>query len=195
MKIAFFDFDGTITYGDSFAKFLRFALGTRFYIKILQNLHILILYKLNIIDNATTKQKILQSCLGGKSWSEISKKCDLFVDFLENYCKQSAKSKLFWHKSEGHKVAIVSASFEQYLRPLARKWGIDLMASSMEIKDGVITGRFDKPNCYGAQKVARIKEKYDLSEFECVYVYGDTRGDKEMLELASPNCGFYRIFK
>ena len=35
MIIAFFDFDGTITKGDSFALFLRFILGRKFYAKLL----------------------------------------------------------------------------------------------------------------------------------------------------------------
>ena len=59
MTIAFFDFDGTITKGDSFALFLRFILGRKFYAKLLQNLYLLVLYKMGFISNSGVKERIL----------------------------------------------------------------------------------------------------------------------------------------
>lgn len=195
MEIAFFDFDGTITKGDSFGKFLHFTLGSRFYIKVLKNLHILILYKLGIINNATTKQKILKSCLGNMKYETLMQKCYEFSNFLESYCKKSAMEKIKWHKENSHIVVIVSASFEEYLKPFWERREISVLATSMEVKNGVITGNFANENCYGKEKVRRIKLSYDLSKFKKIYVYGDTRGDFDMLKLASENCGFYRVFE
>lgn len=195
MEIAFFDFDGTITKGDSFGKFLHFTLGSRFYIKVLKNLHILILYKLGIINNATTKQKILKSCLGNMKYETLMQKCYEFSNFLESYCKKSAMEKIKWHKENSHIVVIVSASFEEYLKPFWERREISVLATSMEVQNGVITGNFANENCYGKEKVRRIKLNYDLSKFKKIYVYGDTRGDFDMLKLASENCGFYRVFE
>ncbi|RDU67716.1 HAD-IB family hydrolase [Helicobacter didelphidarum] len=194
MTIAFFDFDGTITRGDSFALFLKFILGKRFYIKILCNIHILFLYKLGIYNNAKTKQSVLESCLGGMEQITLEQKCQAFCRKLESYCKDSALTKIQWHKEQGHKVVLVSASFEEYLRPLCKKLGIELLATTMEVKNGIVTGNFGHPNCYGVEKVHRIKATYNLCDYTSIYVYGDTRGDKEMLELASKKQGFYRVF-
>lgn len=195
MNIAFFDFDGTISKCDSFALFLRFILGRKFYVKLAQNLHILVLYKLGFISNTNAKEHVLSSCIKGMDISKFQAYCKDFLPNLESICKDSALQKIAWHKAQGHKVAIVSASFEEYLGFLAQKLEVDLIATKMEVKDGVITGRFTTPNCYGAQKVARIKAQYNLTDFTQIYTYGDTKGDKEMLGLASEGCAFYRVFK
>ena len=193
--IAFFDFDGTITRGDSFALFLKFLLRKRFYIKVIQNLPLLLLYKFHILDNHTVKQYILQSCIKGMEWEYLRKKCYEFRDVLEAYCKQSALQRIQWHKENNHTVVLVSASFEEYLRPLCEKWQIELLATTMEIRNGIMTGKFSQPNCYGIQKEKRIKAVYNLNDYESIYAYGDTRGDKEMLALASTNQAFFRIFE
>lgn len=194
MSIAFFDFDGTISRGDSFALFLRFILGKKFYIKLLQHLPILLLYKLGFISNTNTKERILSSCIKGMEFSVFHKYCKDFFFILESICKDSALQKIAWHKAQGHKVVIVSASFEEYLGFLAQKLGIDIIATKMEIKDSKITGQFSTPNCYGEQKVVRIKARYNLADFTQIYAYGDTKGDMAMLGLASENCAFYRVF-
>lgn len=194
MDIAFFDFDGTITRGDSFQLFLRFVLGKRFYIKMLENLPTLIGYKLGFIDNSRAKERVLKSCFKGMEKDKLDKFCNDFVSDLESFCKDSALQKMQWHKENNHVVVLVSASFEEYLRPLCLSWGIHLLATTMEVKDGKITGNFAQPNCYGPEKERRIKENYDLTQYERIYVYGDTRGDREMLALASPNLAFFRVF-
>ena len=61
------------------------------------------------------------------------------------------------------------------------------------MQDNIITGNFITKNCYGQEKVNRIKESYDLSKYDLIYAYGDSRGDKEMLELA--NNSFYKPFR
>ena len=195
MTIAFFDFDGTITKGDSFALFLRFILGRKFYGKLAQNLYLLVLYKLGFISNSGVKERILASCIEGMEVGKFAGFCKDFLPQLKSICKDSALQKIAWHKAQGHKVAIVSASFEEYLGLLAQKLEIDLIATKMEVADSRITGRFATPNCYGAQKVERINARYNLGDFSQIYAYGDTRGDKEMLALASKNFAFYRFFK
>jgi phosphatidylglycerophosphatase C len=52
------------------------------------------------------------------------------------------------------------------------------------VKDGRVTGRFLTKNCSGKEKVRRIAERYDLESFDHIYAYGDTPGDKAMLDLA-----------
>lgn len=194
MDIAFFDFDGTITRGDSFRLFLRFVLGGRFYIKMLENLPTLLCYKLGVIDNSKAKENVLKSCFEGIEQERFNKYCTDFVKDLESFCKDSALQKIRWHKQNNHIVVLVSASFEEYLRPLCLSWDIHLIATTMEVIDGKLTGNFSQPNCYGQEKERRIKENYDLTQYENIYVYGDTIGDKEMLSLASPNLAFFRIF-
>ena len=97
------------------------------------------------------------------------------------------------HLEKGHRVVLVSASLEPYLKPWTDKIGIELLGSRIAISDGVLTGSFAGKNCYGKEKERRIKKAYSLEEYDFVYAYGDSRGDKEMLELASE--AHYRLFK
>jgi phosphatidylglycerophosphatase C len=47
-------------------------------------------------------------------------------------------------------------------------------------------------NCYGEEKVRRIKTSYNLDEFDHIYAYGDSEGDKAMLDLAHER--YYKHF-
>ncbi|HEU5146872.1 MAG TPA: haloacid dehalogenase-like hydrolase, partial [Chryseosolibacter sp.] len=48
-----------------------------------------------------------------------------------------------------------------------------------------LTGKILGRNCYGDEKVCRIKEEFDLPSFERIIAYGDSSGDREMLQLAN----------
>ena len=61
-----------------------------------------------------------------------------------------------------------------------------------EIKNGKLTGKFSTKNCFGIEKVNRIKEKYNLSEYNVIYAYGNSSGDKEMLSIANEK--YYKRF-
>ena len=160
----------------------------------LKHLPTLLAYKIGMIDNSYTKEKVFYSCFKDMEEDVLSRHCIAFKETLESFCKTSALEKMKWHKQQHHKIVLVSASFEEYLRPLCMHWEIDLLATTMQVENGRLTGKFAKPNCYGKEKERRIKEKYDLKKYDYIYAYGDTRGDKEMLDLASPNLAFFRVF-
>lgn len=190
--IVFFDFDGTITKNDSFVVFFKFISKKSFFKILILNLHLLILYKMGICKNP--KYKFL-SILKGKTKNEIEKLCNEFMPILLSHCKKTALDKIKWHQDNNHRIVLVSASFEEYLSPLCKYLNIDLIATKMEFKDNKITGYIEGKNCKRNQKVIRIKEVINISEYDSIYVYGDSIGDKEMLELATQNQSFYRIFK
>jgi phosphoserine phosphatase len=52
------------------------------------------------------------------------------------------------------------------------------------VKDGRLTGRFLTKNCYGQEKVNRIKELYPHREEYHLTAYGDSNGDRELLAFA-----------
>jgi phosphoserine phosphatase len=43
------------------------------------------------------------------------------------------------------------------------------------------------------EKVNRIRERYNLAEYSVIHAYGDSSGDKEMLNIATVR--HYREFK
>ena len=195
MKIAFFDFDGTITNTDSLLKFIRFVVGDgKFLIGLAALSPILISYKLKVIPNYKAKQIMLawffKGC-GENKFKKVSREYSL--NHIDKILREPAMKKINWHKSKGHKVVIVSASIESWLKPWCDKNNLELIATRLEIVDRKISGNFLSKNCHGIEKVNRIKENYNLGDFEYAYAYGDSRGDKEMLELADEI--FYKPFR
>jgi len=195
MKIAFFDFDGTITKDDSFIKFIRFVVGdTKFVIGIAALFPILIAYKLKHIPNYKAKQYMLSYFFKGMSKEKfIQVAYEYSLNYIDTIIRSKAMEKIVWHKEQGHMVVIVSASIECWLKPWCNKNGLGLIATKLEIKDSRITGKFLTKNCYGIEKANRVKKEYILDNYDYIYAYGDSCGDKELLELADES--FYKPFR
>ena len=79
---------------------------------------------------------------------------------------------------------VVSASLDAYLVPWCRPLGLDLICTELEISDGRLTGRYVQGDCWGDEKVRRIRERLTLDDYDTVYAYGDTEDDRAMLDLA-----------
>ena len=193
--LALFDFDGTVTTKDTFSKFLIYLLSpTRLIFEALVLAPIYLAYSLKLISNNTAKGLALRRVLRGHSDEQLKK---LGQNFYQKHCSRLIRSdaikKIRWHKSEGHQVVLVSASVAYWLSPFTAEYDLDLICTKVKIVDGVCLGELDGLNCFGPEKVRRVKEKYNLSEFDEVYAYGDTRGDKEMLEMA--DFGFFKPFR
>lgn len=194
MKLALFDFDGTITKSDTLPDFIQFACGkARYYWGLLLLSPILLGYVLKLVPNNIAKEKMLGHFFRG--WSE-KKFLNIATDYattqVDQQVRKKAAERIDWHLSEGHRVVIVSASLEDWIKPWCERNRIELLATQFEKQSGTLTGHFSSKNCYGPEKVNRIKQSLDLESFDYIYAYGDSRGDKEMLALA--NESLYRPF-
>lgn len=187
MKIAFFDMDGTITNRDSLIHFIRYSHGyARLVIGLLSNTHYLIAYKAGLYPNHKAKEKVLGHFFGGwetERFRSIAHKYS--TEELDKITRPRAMEKIRWHQQQGHKTVVVSASIETWLEKWCEKEGLELISTQLKFNNGKVTGEFACNNCYGIEKTQRIMEKYDLSEFETIYAYGDSTGDREMLQLAN----------
>jgi len=184
--IAFFDFDGTITTDDSLLKFIRFVVGdSKFLLGLFVLSPILIAYKFRLIPNYKAKQKMLSWYFKGMQKDRFYKVANEYsLIHINKILRPKAMEKIKWHKENGHKIVVISASIECWLKSWCDKNDLELIATKLEISD-VVTGKLLSKNCYGVEKVNRIKEKYELNQYEYIYAYGDSSGDKEMLELAN----------
>jgi HAD superfamily phosphoserine phosphatase-like hydrolase len=95
-------------------------------------------------------------------------------------------------KAENTEIVIVSASAGNWISAWSDSLLLKLVSTSLEIKDGRMTGRIEGKNCHGQEKVRRIREKWNLDEFGEIYAYGDSEADKPMLALATKS--FYKPF-
>jgi HAD superfamily phosphoserine phosphatase-like hydrolase len=90
-------------------------------------------------------------------------------------------------------MVIVTASAENWIRNWAVQSGLALIATKLETKNGLMTGKLEGKNCKGEQKVVCIKQKWNLTGYEEIYVYGDTPADRPMMALATKS--FYKPFR
>ena len=194
-SFAFFDFDGTISTHDSFRDFLRFCHGS---MRVLRGLSLLsphlAAYVLGIISNHRAKERVFHHFFAGMTLAELEHLARRFAEtHLPGMVRQQALERLRDHRRHGHRLYIVSASPRIYLEPWAEALGAEVIATDIEIRSGRITGRFASPNCFGPEKVRRIRLETDLNADDYVYAYGDSRGDREMLDLADE--GFFKPFR
>lgn len=194
-RISFFDFDGTITTDDSFIMFIRFVKGN---VKLIGGIIVLspmlIAYKLKLIPNFKAKEIMFSyffKSMNKTKFMQVAKEYSLSQ--IDTILRPKAMEKIAWHKEQGDKIVIVSASMECWLKPWCDKNHLELIATKLEIKEDVLTGKFLTKNCYGIEKVNRINEIYVLSEYDYIYAYGDSHGDEALLSLANEK--FYKPFR
>lgn len=194
--VACFDFDGTITRSDSLLPFLFFSSG---FGKTIAYLFLetpsLLGYALKIYDRQQVKEAILKRFFKGTSEEKMLSLCrDYAQKELPKQVKKEAMEAISRHKERGDRLILISASIDAYLKPWADAAGFDsILSSRLEFKEGAVTGNLVGKNCRAEEKVARLKNLLgDLKRFE-IYAYGDSRGDKELLESADHP--YYRTFQ
>lgn len=195
MNIAFFDFDGTITKKDTLMEFTKYAVGgLRFYLGFFILLPAMVFFKLKLIPNYRAKEMFLGYFFKAWSVEKFQNLADKYAkNEIDKILREKALEKLNWHKENGHEVVVVSASIDMWLKAWCEKNHLKLICTKLEIKDKKITGKILGKNCHGIEKVNRIKEVYDLNNFETIYAYGDSSGDKQMLEMAHES--YYKPFR
>jgi phosphatidylglycerophosphatase C len=183
--IAAFDVDGTLTWTDSFMLFLRFVAGRwGFLARMIGLLPVFGAYMLRLRDRDATKNLLMSAFLTGISVPRYRQYCEDFARVAYPLiARPDAIARLNNHLGLRDEVAFVSASLEDYLTPWARALGVEtVLATQVEVQNGVLTGRMLGPNCRCEQKVVRIRQHF--GDATLVAAYGDSRGDTEMLAAA-----------
>lgn len=193
-ELVLFDFDGTITNRDSFIDFIRYYHGnTSFITGFVRLLPILLLYKAKVIPNWKAKEKVITYFFGQESFAKFQAVCDDYsANRIPKIVRPKALERLKEHIKKGDKVYLVSASAENWLSSWCCSLGIDLIATKLEVKNGKVTGKINGLNCYGKEKVNRIKAMLSLDDFQQIHCYGDSSGDHDMLAIAHHKN--YRLF-
>ena len=191
--VAAFDFDGTLTRGDTLLPFLARGLGwPRFLLALLQCAPWLAGFALHLLPNDVAKARLLRATLAGRSVGEVQTWTDRWLaqDF-NGQLREWTMARLAWHKAEGHCCVMVSASPDVYLQRVASQLGFDdLICTQMAVQAGRLSGGMQTPNCHGEEKVVRLRTWLARRFGEpalaglTLYAYGDTSGDKPMLRMA-----------
>ncbi|MEO0376098.1 MAG: HAD-IB family hydrolase [Cyanobacteria bacterium P01_A01_bin.17] len=195
LVVAVFDFDHTLTNRDSLMPFLHMVAGRwRFLWGLLRTSPALVGYMLKVIPNWKAKEAVLAHVLAGLTTEQLQTLGQRFaIQKIPTLLKQEAVDRLRWHQSQGHQTIVVSASLEAYLAPFAKAMEIDhVLGTQLVEHSGCLTGQIQGQNCYGPEKVRRLQALLGNLKRYCVYAYGDSRGDREL--LAAANFPYYRQF-
>ena len=193
--IAFFDFDGTITTKDTLLEFIKYSKGRfRFYLGFLLNSPWLIAYRVKLISNQAAKERILKWFFRTTPLPVFQQLCDSFAtDIIPGLIRPKALQEITLLREKGAAIVIVSASPENWVRPWADPLSITCIATRLQVEDNKLTGKIAQRNCHGKEKVSRIEELYQVADYTTVVAYGDTAGDRPMLQLAHK--AFYKPFR
>ena len=74
-----------------------------------------------------------------------------------------------------------------WIKPFASDLGIrDILSTEIEVDgEGCLTGFFSNKNCYGQEKFVRLLEQIPDLENNYLIVYGDSKGDSQLLKYAN----------
>lgn len=193
--LAVFDFDGTLTTKDSMLAFCRYVVGPVKYASgFISLLPSLIAFKLGRLSNTDAKELFLTCFLGGKSRSLLELKAEIFAKReIPKMLRPKGLAKLKEYQAAGCQVVIVSASLGIWLKPWAASVGVELLCSEGKWETDTFTGRLARPNCHGQEKVERLLTLLKGQRPSRVIAYGDSSGDKELLEWADES--FFKPFR
>lgn len=185
-NLALFDFDGTITTRELLPAFVRQAVDPkRLVIGHLLLAPLIIGYKLGWVSGVKVRAAIVRVGFTGESVAMYQHAGLRFAQrVLPVHLRDEAMQRIAWHKDQGDTVVVVSGAFDAYLSHWCREHGLELICSSLEQRDGLLTGRYAGQQCVRAEKARRVRERFDLSAYAQVYAYGDTPEDLDLLALA-----------
>ena len=198
-KIHVFDFDGTLTTRDTLLLFIRFVKGGwALWLDMLLYAPLLVLMKLRLLDNGRVKERVFSHFFRGTRESTFDYWCELFADICSDIIRPEGMAAIRKALADGDDVFVVSASIDRWVRPffmqtdrssgelIAGSEIASIVCTEIEIVDGRLTGRFSTPNCYGKEKVHRLRQAVpDLHDYDEIIVYGDSRGDAALFEIAT----------
>lgn len=200
-KLYVFDFDGTLTRRDSFIAFLRYVHGTKATLRgLLRCSPWLLLMLLGIANNGRVKQRVFAQFFAGMSTEAFDSWCQRFAHDSTSLLRPKGVARLREVLANGAHVVVVSASITRYVAPFFDNVVADYPTAHLHIvgtevaTDGhMLSGRFATRNCYGAEKVRRLRELYPTRDDYYLTVYGDSRGDIQLLDDSDE--GYYRPFR
>jgi phosphatidylglycerophosphatase C len=186
MNLALFDFDGTITFKDTFVPFVRGAVSkSRWILGSVLLSPLIALYELGWLSGTKMRAAMVRVAFSGRSESELRACGSRYASTLPAQVRAIALERIHWHQAQGDAVVVVSASLDVYLRDWCAVHGLELICAELEVQDRRMTGKYLGADCTGEEKARRVRARYDLSRYPTVYAYGDTAEDLALLSLAS----------
>jgi phosphatidylglycerophosphatase C len=181
-----FDFDGTLTWRDSFLAFLVWRFGRARYGLGMARLAGPALGYARNRDRQRLKAAAVHEFLAGQARADLAAQADAFAASHARrlFRPDAIRCWKQWQK-HGARLVVVTASPEILVAPFARGLGAEsTIGTHLAFSaDDIATGDLDGPNCRGPEKVTRLRAAFG-NEVRLDAAYGDSDGDTQMLALA-----------
>ena len=194
--IVAFDFDGTLTFRDSFMAYLAWRAGPLGFARGLVGMAPAALAWLVHRDRARLKAAAVHAFLRGVLRQDLEHSCAEFsqTPLGGRIIRPDAEQCWAQWRAGEALLVIVTASPGEIVGPFAERLGADvLVATRLSYgPDDRVLGPLEGRNCRGPEKVERLRALFG-PDLELEAAYGDSSGDKEMLAIArTPG---YRVFR
>ena len=184
--VAAFDFDGTITTQDTFVPFLERAFGkTPVRLAFMSLFWEGVKVGLSLSTRDRFKELIVGKLFLNESTERLKRVGQEHAKATAAWYRPGALERIRWHREQGHRLVMVSASLDLYLEPAAKALGFDdLLCTRLSTNHLVFDGRLNGANCRRAEKVRLLESLLGSLQGYELYAYGDSAGDTEMLNAA-----------
>ena len=193
--IVAFDFDGTLSFRDSFMAFLAWRAGPLGFAVGLLRLSPPALAYLAHRDRGRLKAAAVRVFLRGAAREELIQSCTAFANSPLGLRLIRPDAEQYWRewRERGARLVIVTASPEEIVAPFAQRLGADVVIATRLSFDPArrVAGGLEGLNCRGEEKVRRLRAGFGTG-LELAAAYGDSSGDREMLAIAGIKG--YRVF-
>jgi len=184
--MAVFDLDGTLVHGDTLLPFLMsFAWKRRRILPVLGTPAALALWQCRLLSDQKAKETLLRWFCGEVPLDEINAHARWFCQaWVRPRLKPPVTERLEYHRAAGHRLILLSASPDLYVREIGNDLGFpEVICTRTGGIDGRCTGRIENFNCKGAEKLRLIQELCVRDgRPQTIFAYGDSRSDLPLLE-------------
>ena len=192
--IVFIDLDKTLLTVNS-GKVLAWAAykeGLLSTVNLIRAIFLSIIYKLHLINSVKITVLMVE-------WLK-----DIPETVVQSFAKKVVEQKLIdlirpsmieeinKHKKQKARIIILSAALPYICQPLANHLNLEgVICSTMEIEQGLFTGKPQDKMCMEEEKAVRIREYCQNNDFNLkdTFCYGDSYSDRFVLEIVgNPVC-------
>lgn len=180
--VAFFDFDGTLVKGDSLIPYLGYVAGWPKMIAAFAK-SVASPEKGHPDTRTGIKSALLKRTLAGVPYEEARAAASKLAPL--KIWKPLTHKALLKHKADGFTIVVATGALELYIHQLLEELPVDLViATEMEVKDGILTGAIQGGNCVRQEKARRVEAYLKThGPFDVTYGYGNAPHDLPMLAL------------
>lgn len=194
-NLILFDFDGTLSDRDSLVDFFIFTHGfIHFFWNMLLSIPIILVWKLGLYDAEKGKKFVINRFYKHWTKDKIDQQANLYLQKrMPKILRKGAIELVQSYQNKHNTIVIVSANIDLHLRAFCKQYQLELICTELLYEDEIYTGKFASSNCDKQEKVNRVKAIYNKNNFDKVIAFGNSSGDKAMLNWADES--YYRYLE